>query len=295
LINDVNKGYGNKFYLFLFVSSAGIIIIAGFLYAPIIYYSGLRSIIGNNVIEALSWSDFVQSVTPRIRNTWAEWNRAIPGGITLIAIVGLIASFIVPKLPRNRRIPLLLAGLLWIETALVVQRVAPWPRIWLFLLPFFVVWISAGIIGVFTFIFRKAPRGEILMVALLGILIAGPLILGLMRNYPQYDQKLHSTGSVEEVANFLRDDLQSKDVVVVTSPDTIVLEYYLRRLGLPDEATELLKGKSFNRAVVVVNQAYGQDLKYVLERRFFLDDVDIHSAEEIYQSKRFTVYQLSGN
>ncbi len=133
------------------------------------------------------------------------------------------------------------------------------------------------------------------MAALLGILIAGPLILGLMRNYPQYDQKLHSTGSLEEVANFLRDDLQSKDVVVVTSPDTVVLKYYLRRLGLPDEATELLKGKSFNRAVVVVNQAYGQDLIYVLERRFFLDDVDIHSAEEIYQSKRFTVYQLSGN
>jgi hypothetical protein len=79
---------------------------------------------------------------------------------------------------------------------------------------------------------------------------------------------------------------------VVTSPDTIVLKYYLRRLGISKEATELTKGKDFQRAIVVVNRGYGQSLDYVLERRSFLDDVDLSTAEELFGSDRFILYQL---
>jgi hypothetical protein len=292
LIHDVSDTYGTKYYLYLLISSLAIIIIALILYLPIILYSGLQSLIGNDVIEALSWSDFIQSIEPRIKNTWLEWNRALPHLISLIAIIGLIASLFVPKLPKNKRMPLILAGMLWIGTALLVQRVAPWPRIWLFLLPFFVIWISAGIIGLFELVFRRIPRGDSLMVGLIGILIAVPLITGLMRNYTQYDQKLHSQGEVEVVADFLKDYLQPEDVVVVTSPDTVVLKYYLRRNGLAKEFTELEKGKSFEKAIVVVNKAQGQTLEYVLERRNFMDDVNITSVDEIYRSRRFILYQL---
>jgi hypothetical protein len=292
LIHNVSVTYRSKYYLYLLFSSLSIIIIALILYLPIILNSGLRSVIGNDVIEALSWSDFIQSIEPRIRNTWLEWNRALPSSISIIAIIGLIASFFVPKVPKNRRMPLILAGILWIGTALVVQRVAPWPRIWLFLLPFFVIWISAGIIGLFELAFKRFSRGDSLMKGLIGILIVLPLYSGLMRNYPQYDQKLHSKGEVEVVADYLKDNLQSDDVVVVTSPDTIVLKYYLRRNGLGKEFTELEKDKSFVRAIVVVNPGLGQTLEYVLERRDFLDDVNISSAEEIYRSRRFILYQL---
>ncbi len=144
LINDIDASYGKKFYLYLSLSVIGIIILTGFLYLPIVYTSGLQSVVGNDVIESLSWADFTQSLLPRINNTWREWNRALHPIISWIAIIGLVASFIVPRLPRNRRVPLILAGILWIAAALVVQRVAPWPRIWIFLLPFFVIWITAG-------------------------------------------------------------------------------------------------------------------------------------------------------
>ncbi len=292
LIHDASDTYGTRYYLYLLVSSLAIIIITLILYLPIILNSGFQSLISNDVIEALSWSDFIQSIKPRIKNTWLEWNRALPYAISLIAIIGLIASLFVPKLPKDRRMPLIMAGIIWIGTALLVQRVAPWPRIWLFLLPFFVIWISAGIIGLFELVFRRIPRGDSLMVGLIGFLIAVPLISSLMRNYTQYDQKLHSQGEVELVADYLQDYLQPNDVVVVTSPDTVVLKYYLRRNGLAKEFTELEKGKLFERAIVVVNQAQGQTLEYVLERRQFLDDVNIASVDEIFRSRRFTLYQL---
>ncbi len=292
LIHDASETYGTRYYLYLLISSLAIIIITLILYLPIILNSGLQSLISNDVIEALSWSDFIQSIEPRIKNTWLEWNRALPPAISPIAIIGLIASLFVPKLPKGRRMPLIMAGIIWIGTALLVQRVAPWPRIWLFLLPFFVIWISAGIIGLFDLVFRRIPRGDSLMVGLIGLLIAVPLISGLMRNYTQYDQKLHSQGEVELLADYLQDYLQPNDVVVVTSPDTVVLKYYLRRNGLAKEFTELKKGKIFERAIVVVNQAQGQTLEYVLERRQFLDDVNIASVDEIFRSRRFILYQL---
>ncbi len=293
LIKDVNPTYGRKFYLYLVFSIFWIVILTGILYLPIILRSGLQSIIGNDVVEPLSRSDFIESVLPRIKNTWSEWNRALPPFLSMIAIIGLVASFFLPKLPRNRRIPLILAAFLWITTALVVQRVAPWPRIWLFLLPFFVIWIAAGTIGLFNLLITKLPKSEFLMRLLLGILIVTPLVAALVRTYPQYAEKLISKGEVEQVADFLIDYLQEGDVVVVTSPDTVILKYYLMRNDIDKEFTELVKGKEVNRSIVVVNHAHEQTLQYVLERRFFLDDVQLDSAEEIYRSRRFILYQLS--
>jgi hypothetical protein len=65
------------------------------------------------------------------------------------------------------------------------------------------------------------------------------------------------------------------------------------RNNIDKEFTELVKGKEITRSIVVVNQAQGQTLEYVLDRRSFLDDVQVDSAEEIYQSRRFILYQVS--
>jgi 4-amino-4-deoxy-L-arabinose transferase-like glycosyltransferase len=292
-IGDLHSDYGKQFIQYLLLTFIGIGIITGLLYLPIILTSGLHSIIGNEVVETLSWSDFGQSILPRVRNTWHEWNRGILPGISWVALLGLLASFFVPKQTRSNRVPLILAGFLWIATALLIQRVAPWPRIWLFLLPFFVIWISAGLIGLILMLAEKYPRSEVFVWAVVGILVIIPLAAGLVRNAAQFSEKLHGQGEVEQVADFLQDYLQAGDVVVVTSPDTIVLKYYLLRNHLDKEYTELEKGKEVSRSIVVVNQALNQTLESVLERRSYLDDVRLGSEKEIYHSKRFILYQLS--
>lgn len=128
---------------------------------------------------------------------------------------------------------------------------------------------------------------------MIALMILLPLLAGFVRSYTQYSQKLGSRGESEEIAYFLKENLKPEDVVVVTSPDTIVLKYYLSRHDLSGEFTELRKDKAFDHALVVVNKALGQTLRYVLERRSFLDDVRIESPEEIYSSKRFAIYKLS--
>ena len=131
------------------------------------------------------------------------------------------------------------------------------------------------------------------MIGVIGVLVFLPLLASFLSSYTQYSQKLHARSEIEKVALYLSDYLHPEDVVVVTSPDTIVLKYYLRRYGISQEATELTKDKPFDHAIVVVNKAYGQDIAYVLDRRSFLDDVNLNTMKEIYSSKRFSIYQLS--
>jgi uncharacterized membrane protein len=295
IIGDINTSYGKQFYIYILLSAVGMGILTGFLYLPVIFTSGLQSLVGNEVVETLSWSDFTQSIIPRVKNTWKEWNRSLPTYLSMVGLIGMVASFFVPKLPKNRRVPLFLAGFLWIGVALLVQRVAPWPRIWLFLLPFFVIWITAGYIGLFSLITVKFPKSEFLIWFFSGSLVAILLIAGLVRTFPQYTEKIFSKGEIEQVADFLQGNLNEGDVVVVTSPDTVVLKYYLMRNNLSREFTDLIKGKEYSRSIVVVNQAHEQSLEYVLEKRFFLDDVQLASAEEIYRSRRFILYQVWNN
>jgi hypothetical protein len=140
----------------------------------------------------------------------------------------------------------------------------------------------------------RVPLGNYLSLGIIGIMIFLPLGASFLRSYTQYSQKLHAQGELEKVAAYLGDFLQPEDVVVVTSPDTIVLKYYLKRFGISQDATDLAKDKPFDHAIIVVNKAYGQTIDYVLDRRSFLDDVNLESVEEIYNSKRFSIYQLSG-
>ena len=294
LVKDVDQDYGKDYYFLWGATCILILVTAGILYSPIILSSGIKPLVSNDVIEALSWSDFYQSIPVRIKNTWAEWNRNLPDWISIIALIGLTASLFVPRPPQKRRITLILAAVLWIGTALIIQRVAPWPRIWLFLLPLIVIWVSAGILGLIELLFLRIPQGNYLLMGVISVMVLLPLGAGFLRSYTQYSQKLHAQGELEKVAMYLSDYLQPEDVVVVTSPDTIVLKYYLRRFGISQDATDLAKDKPFDHAIVVVNKAYRQTIDYVLDRRSFLDDVNLESVEEIYNSKRFSIYQLSG-
>ena len=294
LVKDVDQDYGKDYYFLWGATCILILVTAGILYSPIILSSGIKPLVSNDVIEALNWSDFYQSIPVRIKNTWAEWNRNLPDWISIIALIGLTASLFVPRPPQKRQITLIMAAILWIGAALIIQRVAPWPRIWLFLLPLIVIWVSAGILGLIELILLRIPQRNYLLMGVISVMVLLPLGAGFLRSYTQYSQKLHAQGELEKVAIYLSDYLQPEDVVVVTSPDTIVLKYYLRRFGISQDATDLAKDKPFDHAIVVVNKAYRQTIDYVLDRRSFLDDVNLESVEEIYNSKRFSIYQLSG-
>jgi len=293
LFKNVSLDYGSRIYLYLIGSGIAVLLLTALFYAPILISSVGNPLIGTNALEALSWSELVESIPVRIRNTWGEWIEDLPAFMVYGILAGLIVSFYVPKIPRSRKVPLALAGVLWISSALIVQRVAPWPRIWLFLFPFILIWASAGIIGLSRIVINRISRGNALGLAILIAFILVSMSASLARSARYYSENKGVLGDVEMVSVFLEENLKTDDVVVVTNPNTITLKYYLRRQGLASEVTELNKSKAFQRAIVVVNRGLGQNLEYVLERRSFLDNVIPESAKLIYQSGRFQIFTLA--
>jgi hypothetical protein len=288
----LNPNYGHRFFLYLFISSFSIVSISLILYAPIIIYSGVDSLMGNNFIASLSWSDFVESIPVRIRNTWGEWNRDIPSFVQVIAISGLSVSVVTSILGKKRTFPLILAVVIAIGVLLLFQRVAPWPRVWLFLLPILVVWVVAGLIAIIKFVIQRInwnpsliERGSIVFVIIL-------LLWGLSRSYGYHESRLNSAGEVERAAVFLSTYLKSGDVIVVKAPDTVILDYYLRRNGIDRGYLDLTDLLEFDRALVLVDTGYGQDLLDVLTDRSFTENVDISQAELVYQTDRLLVYHI---
>ena len=291
----IDPAYGNRIYLYLFLSVISIGLISGLLYTPIILYSGVQSLVGNNVIAGLTWSDFFESVPVRIRNTWNEWYREIPSYWKSIGLFGLAASIFLPFAKRQQPTLLLPAAAISIGAALLVQRVAPWPRVWLFLLPLITIWIVAGLLGLFRLILGKATTGGLVLAVLTIVAVLSPLSASTARSYDYFVTKTNSMGEIEEAAVFLSEFLEQGDVVVVTSPDTVILDYYLRRRGIDRDYLDISDTRLFRRAIILVNSGYSQTLESVLIDRSFEENVDIRIAQLVYQSNRITLYLIPGS
>jgi uncharacterized membrane protein len=292
VFQSVDPEYDFRIYLYLLISAISIGALSAILYAPIVIYSGFDSLIGNNFIASLSWSDFVESIPVRIRNTWQEWNRGLPLIVSALGITGFVASIALSFTARKRTVPLALTGFIAIGVALVLQRVAPWPRVWLFLFPLFVMWTIAGLLGIIRLVIERINAKDSLIELCSSIFVVFLLVLSISRSYSYYETKSNSMGEVEEAAVFLSSYLEPGDVVVVKSPDTVILDFYLRRHGIDREYLELSDQLNFRRSLVLVNNAYGQDLEKVLENRSVLERVNPTQAELVYQANRISIYLI---
>lgn len=294
LFDDTNPSYGRKIYIYMMFSIAGIMLATAVLYAPVALYSGLDSLMGNNFIAPLGWSEFVQSVPVRMRNTWAEWNRDLPGAFSWIGIAGL-GSWIAFSFKRGGRMALLfVASIIGIGSVLLILKVAPWPRVWLFLFPLVVMWITAGLLRFFQSLTHKMSADGQILQLVSGLLIGFALLAGAVRSYTYFTTKSFSPGEVEKAAIYLSGTVVSGDVVVVTSPDAAILDYYLRRQGIDRSTLENNVSRHFRRALVLVNTGYGQDLEYVLKERSFSENVDQSAAELIFSANRIEIYAVPG-
>jgi 4-amino-4-deoxy-L-arabinose transferase-like glycosyltransferase len=133
LLKDVASEYKSNFFYYLLSSGIGVAFLTILLYTPIIIFSGLDTLIGNSVISSLNWEDFQQSIWVRVRNTWGDWTAGVPTFIIVLLVIGAIISLIFHRKLSAHRFPLQIAAVIWIAMALILQKVAPWPRIWLFL------------------------------------------------------------------------------------------------------------------------------------------------------------------
>ncbi len=218
---------------------AGHLVVSGLLlglvvmlaYLPVVLVSGADKLVSNRFVVPLDAAALVNELPGSLLRTWALWNRDVPLPIAAVLLLGF--CFVSFGEIRRQRVPLGILALGTCVVLVVVQRVAPFERVWLFLLPLYLALASMGIVGLGALAGRWGN-----LVTWLACLFAFMLSIAVLRS----GSVLRSTETgtftdAEAVALSLRGRLGAGDAVVTTLPASLPeLQYYFPRAGLGIEA-----------------------------------------------------------
>lgn len=198
------------------VTALLVALVAFVLYLPVVLVSGPDKIVGNRFVLPLGIGELMSELARTLGQTWAFWNRDVPLPFTALLVLGFgIGSWRV-------RLGLLALGVCLVMVLL--QRVAPFERVWLFLLPLYLTIAAGGLAGF--------VDGRILAAAF-------GLVLGFVTLTSGSILSSSETGTfpdAEAVARTLGPRLAPDDAVQTTLPASLPeLQYYFPRYRLPTD------------------------------------------------------------
>jgi hypothetical protein len=282
---DVQGYPGRSFLAYLFGAGAAAALLTLGLYAPIIRTSGLRAITSNAYVAPLGEDVFLPELWGSLVATWKSWIRDLPSASGYLLAGFFLASLLFYKDRARQRLPLALVMLVWCLGLVLVQRVAPWARVWLFLIPFFFIWVADGVLAALGRLrVQLSGRSETLFIGAV-ILLAGFVGWRVLRSGSILDSGQTGTlNAAQPIVLYLKNRLRSGDVVVSEVPSNYPLRYYFYRYQLPDERLYRLKyGLHFQRAWIVVNLRHNQSLEGVLAKTQLAGHIDPASLHQVEQ------------
>jgi hypothetical protein len=299
LTGDLGPEYASRkvFWIYLFATSVLTGLLTLLFYAPILQQAaGPRLLFANPFVEALPWDQFLIRIRNDLLDTWNN-NWFVNLSVWVRAGLGLacLSSIFLHRKISAYKIPTQVVAFAWISLALVAQRPATYPRTWVFLLPLFLMWSAAGLVGIVQRIHLPAavkiqPAG-ILSLAAVGGLSLFILYQSVVTPIPlQLD-----TGDARSTIEHLQSTLQPGDMIVIAFPADAPVQYYAQISGIPQSYFYLPKqgDRSFTRAFLIVSPNYDQTIESVLKARnldasrFDLADRQTESDFGIY-----TVYRV---
>jgi dolichyl-phosphate-mannose-protein mannosyltransferase len=206
------------------------------LYAPIVAASGLHSLVANEFVGSRSWSYVRDELPHSIAALVRSWHRDIPLPLAAVLGVGFVLALVLRRRLSRVSFSPALAALLWIIPVVLAQRVVPFGRVWLFLLPLYLITAAAGVLPLLGPLARKVGHDELLVVVL-AIALTGSLAGNAVATDAVYRSEDTSTfRDSAAVAAFLAARLHPGDKILVAPPADAILEYQLDRRGLDPAA-----------------------------------------------------------
>lgn len=279
----------------------GMCLLAGLLtflfYSPVILFgTGLDSIISNEFVQSMDWSAFLANLSPRLINVWNKWTIGLNPLSEYLLLGGFLLSIFFYRRVSNQRLPLQFFLVLALTILLVLQRVTPTPRIWLYLEVFYLMFAAAGFIWLIDWLARQwiePPLAEraVSFIILLAFLAAAANSLVV---HQRMTAATDSHSPEEYAANYLADHLQPEDTLVATGPVDIETAYYLSQHGI-----------SFNRfykrdhpvpiqnALILVRKKTNYETPESVVKFFKLDQaLDLSAAEMVFEYANVQVYSV---
>jgi len=261
------------------------------LYAPVFAVSGPGALLANKLDIPKPLPIFLKAF-PRliVLLTWHHWNTDIPKWLSIALAAGFVLALIFNRRLSKQRVPLAIALALWCLVFLVLHRVIPPARIWLFALPLYFIVACAGCVWVSMAIFERLHISRAMVgraIAVLAIVVC--LFLGI-RERRSGSVYLDNEGrGMEEIATFLNGQLRPGDSVVAVVPSDTLLFYHFQQHKVP---LSYLNAPNGNRVFVVVNEQKGDTLLTVLKvaKR---SDLENEPAKLVAKYETASLYEIS--
>jgi hypothetical protein len=236
--------------------------IAGVCYLPIIRTSGLASLADNRFVAGSSWSSFVASLPRHVLQTLGTWTEPFPWWAVPIGLV--LALFGGRRAEPRERPSLALATIAWSTVLLLATHRTPFVRVWLWMLPLYLVAVARGME---TLVRRLAARagspgtswestGPVL-------LAAGVVALALGTGAAERTDDTGTFRGAREAAGLIAPRLRPGDRVLAPLPTNGPLLYYFAERGL-DTASLNVPLAGARRAFMVLDPARGHSIDWAV-------------------------------
>ncbi|MGE5378320.1 MAG: hypothetical protein ACM3XO_24950, partial [Bacteroidota bacterium] len=268
------------------------------LYLPVILFgTGFASIASNEIVESRAWSVFLENVRPRAVKTWESWMTAVAPATQYVLLGGFLISLFFYRKASRQRLPLQVFLILGAAIMLVIQRVAPLARVWMYLESFYLIFAAGGLIWLVELVLNRLNRPAFTARMISAIILLGVMILGT-RIYldTQQGSVVPNQGDFPEQhdAQYHATHLQKDDTILSVSPVDIQTAYYLYMYGVPyDVFYQRDHPVQVRNAVVVLrrNSKYNSP-ETVLDYYNLTGNFDLAAARLLYQYGPLLVYSI---
>jgi len=268
------------------------------LYSPVILFgSGLSSLISNEIVKPLSWATFFENLDPRLIKGWNKWMMGIGSNVENLLSGGFLLSLLLYWKVSNQKLPMQLFLALGAVILVLLQRVTPLPRIWLYLEVFYLMFAAAGLVWIVEFLLQRITNPilstKILSVALSLIFVGVFANMMIARQQNPVFQDLDLLPE-SYAANYLADHLTPEDTIVATGPVDIQTAYYLNLHDIPFERFyQRDHPVTIQNALVMVRQNSKYKTPESVVDFFKLDQtLDLSRAELVYEYASVQIYSI---
>jgi hypothetical protein len=237
------------------LSLAGVL--TALLYAPVLIVTGIGSVTSNEFLEPQPWWEFLAALPGNAWDTIGTWGRDLPALVSVGLAIGVLGSLAL-GLRSRYPVPPFLAVAMSALPVLALQRVLPFTRVWLFLVPL----VLSSCAAFYGWIFdRSRGRRPLAEVAAVFALVAGTTLV-LAADTVRTSRETGGLLDGPAVADYLRHVLRPGDSVVATGSDAILV-YYLEREGY--DGGSVIWGEPKGRVILVVNRLGRQTVDGLLQ------------------------------
>jgi hypothetical protein len=224
------------------------------LYSPILVKpGGVHRFARNKYVSPNSLPEVAQRLPVSVLKTWNDWNESVPAGVAACVAAPFGIAIAVAALRKG--LPVFLSAVVACVIVTTWLRVVPYSRVWLFLVPLYLLTASSGV-------FWLAGTGgerwrSVMPVVWLAAIVAGVAWNGYRRTWPPIPAR--------QLALYFRAISDGNDLIFGKLPVDVPLQYYLARCPARDDEEAAGRNTAGDvRVFVVTDDALGQTCEAVL-------------------------------